>query len=33
MRDYNGYCPFIKVIKRKKRKLALTSFYYLGQET
>ena len=33
MRDYNGYFPLIKVIKSKKKKLALTSFYCLGQET
>ena len=33
MRDYNDYFPLIKVIKSKKKKLALTSFYYLGQET
>ena len=33
MRDYNGHFPFIKVIKSKKKKLALTSFCCLGQET
>ena len=33
MRDYNGYYPLIKVIKSKKKKLALTLFYCLGQET
>ena len=33
MRDYNGYIPLIKVIKYKKKKLALTLFYFLGQET
>ena len=33
MRDYNGYFPFIKVIKSNKKKLALTSFYCLGQES
>ena len=33
MRDYNGYFPLIKIIKSKKKKLVLTSFYCLGQET
>ena len=33
MIDYNGYFPLIKIIKIKKKKLALTSFYCLGQET
>ena len=33
MRDYNGFFPLIKVIKSKKKKMRLTSFYFLGQET
>ena len=33
MRDYHGYFPLMKVIKSKKKKLALTSFYCLGQGT
>ena len=33
MRHYNGYFPLIKVIKSIKKKLALTSFYCLGEET
>ena len=43
MRDYNGYnyrtlqakiyFPLVKGIKSKKKKLALTSFYCLGQGT
>ena len=33
MKDYNRYFPLIKVIKSKKKILALTSFYCLGQET
>ena len=33
MRDYNGYFPLIKVIKSKKKKLPLTSFYCPGQQT
>ena len=33
MRDYNGYFPLIKIIKSKKKKLALTSSYCRGQET
>ena len=33
MRDYNGFFPLIKVIKSKKKKMGLTSFYFLGQET
>ena len=33
MRDYNGYFPHMKIIKSKKKKLAITSFYFLDQET
>ena len=33
MKDYNGYFPFIKIIKSKKKKLGLTLFHCLGQET
>ena len=33
MRHYNGYFLLIKIIKSKKEKQALTSFYCLGQET
>ena len=32
MRDSFGYFLLIKVVKSKKNKLALTSFYCLGQE-
>ena len=32
MKDYNGYFPLIKIIKSKKKKLALTLFYCLSQE-
>ena len=32
MRDCNGYLPLIKIIKSKKKKLVLTSFYCLVQE-
>ena len=33
MRNYNVCFPLIKVIKSNKKKLTLTSFYCLGQET
>ena len=32
MKDYNGYFPLIKVVKSKKKKVTLTSFYCLSQE-
>ena len=33
MTDHNGLFPLIKIIKSKKKKLAIISFYWLGQET
>ena len=31
--DYNDFNYFVRVVKSDKKKLAVTSFYCLGQET